>query len=617
MTHFNTRIMAVASVALLGMTAWVCAEAGPGKKLIEYGWDARSPAYVVEHIREMEKRPFDGIVVQTAPNSFSDVFYNKELDDEQTAAYLKAMESIQWEKFTDNFFMMYARSNMDWFSDEDWAPDGWVLRNVRLCAKAAKVGRCKGVCFDAESYVGLRPWWYVRQNHADKKSFAEFERIVRKRGSQWMEALQAEYPDLVVFNLYLLAYPAYSEARNEPDPVKRGEIMQETFEDECLWPAFVNGMAEAARGNTIIVDGNEGAYYYDNAAKFSNSVQVMRKGVKNFFDSVSWPKYRQHVQPGHAIWGDNLCSLLLMRRTSSVMSPEERAKWVEHNVYYALKTSDQYAWMYVQRMDWWEDLRVPPYLEDAIRSARRKVADGEPLGFDIEPVCSRANKQLWEDRGDFEPQAAKIRRLNGPVPEIGPSGYGTLDDAAWKNATQIGPFVAIVEAPEYNLSATTRAYVTYDDQNLYVGFECKEPNVMKLCPSFLRFDSGAWQQDWDDVSVILAPESDRSAWRSFGVGADGNRKDVHPDGESANWKPDYRSAIRFAKDQWSVEMAIPWRALSRTTPKSGEKLAANVAHMRLRWNDEQYSTWSKFRGRRREPSYTRVEPEHLGVWVFE
>ena len=110
MTHFNTRIMAVASVALLGMTAWVGAEAGPGKKLIEYGWDARSPAYVVEHIREMEKRPFDGIVVQTAPNSFSDVFYNKELDDEQTAAYLKAMESIQWEKFTDNFFMMYARS---------------------------------------------------------------------------------------------------------------------------------------------------------------------------------------------------------------------------------------------------------------------------------------------------------------------------------------------------------------------------------------------------------------------------------------------------------------------------------------------------------------------------
>ena len=86
MTHFNTRIMAVASVALLGMTAWVCAEAGPGKKLIEYGWDARSPAYVVEHIREMEKRPFDGIVVQTAPNSFSDIFYNKELDDEQTAA---------------------------------------------------------------------------------------------------------------------------------------------------------------------------------------------------------------------------------------------------------------------------------------------------------------------------------------------------------------------------------------------------------------------------------------------------------------------------------------------------------------------------------------------------
>jgi len=69
MTHFNTRIMAVASVALLGMTAWVCAEAGPGKKLIEYGWDVRSPAYVVEHIREMEKPPSTALSCRRPPTA--------------------------------------------------------------------------------------------------------------------------------------------------------------------------------------------------------------------------------------------------------------------------------------------------------------------------------------------------------------------------------------------------------------------------------------------------------------------------------------------------------------------------------------------------------------------
>ena len=295
------------------------------------------------------------------------------------------------------------------------------------------------------------------------------------------------------------------------------------------------------------------------------------------------------------------------------MTPQERAKWVEHNVYYALKTSDQYVWMYSQRMNWWENLRIPPYLEDAIRSAKRKVANGEPLGFDIVSLCRRSNKQLSEDRAGVKPQTAKIRRLTGRAPAID----GKVDDAAWKNATELGPFVAIVEAPEYNLAATTRAHVTYDEKNLYVAFQCKEPGVKTKCPSFRRFDDGGWREDWDDVSVILAPEGNRSAWRAFGLAADGNQKVARPGGEKVNWKPDYHSALQFAQDEWSVEMAIPWKALDRTAPKSGEKLAANVAHLRPRWNDAQYSTWSKFRGRRTEPSYIRVEPEQLGVWVFE
>jgi len=603
----------IVGLVIAGVAASAADAAGREKKLIQYGWDVQQPAYVADNIRKMEKRPFDGIVVRTAPDGFSHVFYNKELDNGQTAAYLKAMESIQWEKFTDNFFMMYARSNMDWFSDEDWAPNGWVLRNVRLCAKAAKAGRCKGVCFDPESFWGLRPWWYVKQPHADEKSFAEFEKIVRKRGAQWMKALQDEYPDLVVLTFYLLAPPAYAQARNEPDPAKRDEIMQKTFQDESLWPAFVNGMVEAAKGKTIIVDGNEHAYYYDDAAKFTNSVQVMHEGVKNFFDPASWPKYQEHVQAGHAIWVDNLCSLMLMRRTSSAMTPDERAKWAEHNVYYALKTSDQYVWMYSQRMNWWEDVRVPPYLEDAIRSAKRKVANGDPLGFDIESICRRSNKQLSRDRDKFEPKTVGIKRLTGDAPTID----GKLNDAAWKETRTLGPFVAIVEAPEYNLAARTRALVTYDDENLYVAFQCKELGVKTKCPSFRRFDDGAWREDWDDVSVILAPEQNRNAWRLFGVAADGERMTFRPDGAEANWKPDYQSAIQFAQDEWSVEMAIPWKALNRPVPKPGEKLAANVAHMRLRWNDAQYSTWSKFRGRRTQPSYIRVEPDLLGLWVIE
>ena len=422
-----------------------------------------------------------------------------------------------------------------------------------------------------------------------------------------MEALQEEYPDLVFLTSYMVERAGFAEARNEPDPVKRREIMQKTFEDECLWPAFVNGMMDGVKGKTIIVDGNEDAYYYDSPEKYTNGVQILKEGVKNYFDSASWPKYQQHVQAGHAVWLGYWCNLLPMRLLSSAMTADEHAKVIEHHIYYALKTSDQYVWTWSELMNWWEGRRVPPYLEDAIRSAKRKIAAGEPLGFDIGPIIERSGKQLWEDRADFEPKTTTIPRLTGAAPVID----GKLNDAAWKTATTLGPFVAYVESPVYDLSAETNAQVLYDSNNLYVAFQCKEPDMQTTRESFAR------REDFDDMSVILAPEGERGAWRSFVVASNEERKDAHPDGEEAGWKPDYQSAVQLEENAWSVEMAIPWKALDRAAPKPGEKLAANVAHMRFRWGEWEYSTWSKFRGVESRPSHRRVEPELLGTWVFQ
>ena len=120
----------IVGMVVAGFVVSVVSAAGLEKKLIQYGWDCQSPAYIAEHVREMEKHPFDGIV--TRADSFSNVFAVKDLDDAKTAGYMEAMASIKWGKFTDNFFMMYSRSNMDWFSERDWGPEGWVLRNARL-----------------------------------------------------------------------------------------------------------------------------------------------------------------------------------------------------------------------------------------------------------------------------------------------------------------------------------------------------------------------------------------------------------------------------------------------------------------------------------------------------
>ncbi len=44
------------------------------KKLIEYGWDVPTPAYVKEHIQEMEKRPFDGVIMRLAGKGRGNIF---------------------------------------------------------------------------------------------------------------------------------------------------------------------------------------------------------------------------------------------------------------------------------------------------------------------------------------------------------------------------------------------------------------------------------------------------------------------------------------------------------------------------------------------------------------
>jgi hypothetical protein len=74
---------------------------------------------------------------------------------------------------------------------------------------------------------------------------------------------------------------------------------------------------------------------------------------------------------------------------SYYLTPQERAKWLEHNTYYALSTSDKYVWCYSEEMNWWQN-KVPIGAEEAIRSARQKINMQKPLGFNIEVMIQKA-----------------------------------------------------------------------------------------------------------------------------------------------------------------------------------------------------------------------------------
>jgi hypothetical protein len=369
----SKRSSAIAMLVVCVLPAAVGAAQARQKKLIEFGADEPLPSFVAQHIREMEKRPFDGVIMRVRNTGY--IFENKKWDEAEVAAEFQALEQIKWDKFTDNFILMHAASTMDWFSDADWDN---VLHNVGLCAKAASLGRCKGLCFDPEAPVN-NPWCYTTQAHAKEKTFEDYQAMARRRGAQFMAKVQEIMPKPVVHTFFLL-----SPLRGRPAP----------HDNYALLPAFLNGMLDAAVPGTVITDGNEGSYHYENERQYVDSCRAIHGAADGpLVAAENRAKYRAHVQCAQALYVDHLFNLGDRVDIGAFMSPWERARWFEHNCYWALSTSDCYVWLYSENMNWWLNKNIPPGLEEAVVSAREKLARGQPLGFDVSRMIARARER--------------------------------------------------------------------------------------------------------------------------------------------------------------------------------------------------------------------------------
>lgn len=347
------------------------------KKLIEYGWDVPTPVFVKQNIKEMEKQPFDGIVIRLKGGK--KVFLHQPYDPKEFTEDLQSLKSTNFTKFTDNFLLMWAtpEEGWDWFSDSDWQASE---QNIRLFARLARSAGFEGIAFDPEPY-GVDPWIYAKLPGAKDKSFAEYSQQVQKRGAQFMQALQQEIPGVKILSLFQLSYlEIFLDERNLPERMR-----QMSTESYGLLAAFMNGMLDVVQANTTIVDGNENSYYYAGKQEFLDVHKLIKEKLLTFVDEKNREKYAKQVQVGHALYIDHLFALGKPQesRVSHYLTPQQRQQWLEHNTYYGLSTSDEYLWCYSEEMNWWKN-NVPSGAAEAIRSAKQKIKMGEPLGFNIE-----------------------------------------------------------------------------------------------------------------------------------------------------------------------------------------------------------------------------------------
>lgn len=357
------------------------------KKLIEFGWDIPGAEFVRDHIRQMEQRPFNGIVmnlnaVDNDPQGLPD-FDDMVLAFDRTPwtqadMKLGVLSAIQWSKFTDNFLLLQSANpdNMNWFDDQHWTT---IQANIKLLSKAVKAMRGQGIFFDTEAYLN-DPWRFKDDNGNllyPGKTFAQVAAKARERGAQFMGALQSEAPNIKIIMSFMSGL-----IRAEYEDVGSFENSQ-----TGLLKAFVEGMLTTATSGVRIIDGNEGAYYYDKTPQFADGFAYSQNAI-SLFDPALHSKYRQNVRTAQAVYADGLLNNTDLSNYDFPFTQQQFAQWWQHNLYHAYATSHTYVWIYSEGMDWWNDpsYPLPGLLPDAlagIEAVQTKIRQGQALGFDL------------------------------------------------------------------------------------------------------------------------------------------------------------------------------------------------------------------------------------------
>jgi len=616
-------------IVLAGLVVSVASAAGLEKKLINFGWDMCNPRQLEEKIGELQRLPFDGLTVRvkeleriwgTGARGISDV-PGKDVDAALVEANVEAMSRVKWGKFTDNFMYMkpgYGVAAVDWFDEAAWGDDGYVIERVRAYARIGHAGKCKGMLFDPEA--GDVVWEFQKQPRRDEKGIAAMRAMVRKRGAQFIDAIEAEMPNPVFLTLFwsFNKVTGLREVAYAQDPERINEIIGGVRYG--LLHDFMLGIVEGADRGTMVVDGNEVSYYADDFEDYNADYHYIRHTMLGAVPEELRYKHRAQVYVGHAIYADLYHNTRGIAYPYTFMTPEERAVAMEWVVYHALKNSDKYVWFYTEKIHYLRNVRVPPEMIPAIERARQKVARNEKIGFDYNPLRERAGKALrqavW---GAFEPSKAQIVRAIS-TPKID----GKLDDDLWKNASQLGPFQNFRTATQ-ELHTKTTAFMTYDDTNLYIAFRCEDPAMDKLSDGGydIRAEGEVYVSGRNCVEVEIAADADASKFYDIKVNFKNHRWDslsvayVWPneiDGKNSSWDGEYETATHVDKTFWSLEIAIPWATLNRQVPKAGEQIKGNLIFRGGQRGPLEFfelSSWSQ------RVRYRGVEAKHFGTWEFK
>ena len=321
------------------------------KRLIATGWDNPDAARLRENLAEMERRPFDGVVVQLVGRDEAGeavplywAFHERPWQREWFREEVARLAECEFRTITDNFLLLLANpGHVDWFDDEGWRA---IVDHCRIAAWAARAGGMQGIAFDPEPYAPpAAQFHYAAQPQYAEHSFDGYYAKARQRGAEMMAAIVEEYPDITLLCYFMNSVVA--AAADQPDPRRALEPM-----GYGLLPAFIDGWLDAAPPTVTFVDGCETAYRFNSPEQFLRAAVDIKGICQNLVSPENRARYRAQVEVGFGIYLD------------AYWNPPDSPWYIDGlggprvdrlraNTAAALAAADTYVWIYGEQFRWW------------------------------------------------------------------------------------------------------------------------------------------------------------------------------------------------------------------------------------------------------------------------
>ena len=622
MSH-RTTFGPVTPIVLLAAALGVSATAEPEKKLIQLGWDGGTPAKMLANLEQMKSGPFDGHVFKLPdvpdgsdrPLPLQNMFSVEPQPASLFAPHLADMKELVRRDLGDlkhNMVKIWCtgRDGWDWFDDDHWAA---AEENWRNLARLASAGDAD-IMFDPESYytkINPNYFWvfnYQDNPRADEKSFAAYEEVVRERGRRFVRVLAEVDPDIDVLSMYGLN--KVSQAALDAETPKSTDAALEAQLYYNLLPAFITGILEEAHDGFTFHDGNEMSYYYTTPEEFVAARERMHHELKKVLPEDLHGEFDDHYRASHAIYASDLYpydpeETAYRAFFRQMMSREQAAEVLAHNVHHAMDKADNYAWYYNEGdiENWTGD--VPAGMHEAIRRAQELLEAGEPFPQGVSDAIVAA-KQAYQEQTTGNLKIASGTLVNASE---APTIDASADDAIWQEVPRQGPMHALANNPTGQPGEDAFVRVAADADHLYVLIEAMDSRTDNLDIRGEERDGDVWAGD--DAEVAVADPNDASRFYLFMVNPAGTIYDAIigvPDGDAemsfdtGGFNPDWERAVKIHDDRWVAEMAIPWSAVGGR-PRNDQPLRMNVARTFGDRPGPSFVSWSQTIDNFLDPTY--------------